>query len=258
MKTEKVSSGNVGENVYATRATHQRWDAYWWFHVPEGMTGMGFVARLNQNSPVEATLALFPPGTDTETTQITDGRVQSQHFYPNSDPVKIGFHFNQSGKHIFAFAGSPHQATDVFNKVMKEINEGKRPGAFLNLEIYELTFADNLPQDSSQMSQQIISSIEQERLRPGMPTNSQPHSPQTTPSAGDQPPPAPQSGDRYSPAQGQQPANYHTHVYVNEFGTGKQRKKRGIWFYLLAGIVILICCCILFFIWGMGSAEGYW
>ena len=54
MKTEKVSSGNVG-NLYATRATHQRWDAYWWFHVPEGMTGMGFVARLNQNCPVEAT-----------------------------------------------------------------------------------------------------------------------------------------------------------------------------------------------------------
>ncbi len=224
MKIEQVTSGNVGSGVSAKRVGQDKWDAYWWFPVPEGLTGIGFIARLAESSLVEATLALFPPGADTETTIPNEGRIQLHHFFPNRKPVKVGFHFNQSGTHIFTFRGSPHQAPGVFQRVFAELEKGNHVGEFLNLEIYELTYADNFTQDSQVFSNQLLREIEQERVRPGKPSvGSQPIPAQPVSSNSSENPLYSQSeyvqptgnvSGAYHPSQNQPEQQYHTHVYA--------------------------------------------
>ncbi len=171
MASIDTDSGNLGAVIHSKRQTHLRWDHYWYFPVPEGLTGIELTCFLDQTSLLDGNIAMCRPGVDPETALDTSPGVVFYEIAANSEKYVLSFSFPEPGIYTFVVRGNYAYVTgEKFSKVEEYHAKGSVATEYMNAFITKMHFSDPPTSEHSQIANQLLAQFQQERNITGLPT----------------------------------------------------------------------------------------
>jgi len=171
MASITTDSGNLGAVIHSKRQTHLKWDHYWYFPAPEGLTGIDLTCKIDQTALLDGVIAKYNPGVDPETTLVTAGGVTSYEIRANSERFERYFGFSEPGVYTFVMRGLyAYVSGEKFSKIEEFHQKGSVATEYMNIFITKMHFSGPATPEQSQIASQLLAQIEQQYGFKGIPT----------------------------------------------------------------------------------------